>query len=117
MVKSEKKSYFHSIKPRYEKASKAQKKIILDEFCENCKYNRKYAIRLLGSKIYKRRKIESSKKNGRKSTYNSDELIEVIKFIWLKTNQLCSKRLKVALPIWLPYYPKILSDQTLALWT
>jgi hypothetical protein len=54
-------------------------------------------------------------KNGRKSTYNSDELIEVIKFIWLKTNQLCSKRLKLALPMWLPYYAKTLSEQTLGL--
>jgi hypothetical protein len=60
--KIKKKSYFQSIQPRYEKASKAQKKIILDEFCENCKYNRKYAIRLPDSKIYKRRKMESAKK-------------------------------------------------------
>jgi hypothetical protein len=34
MVKSEKTSYFQSIQPRYEKASKAQKKIILDKFFE-----------------------------------------------------------------------------------
>ncbi|MCL1817527.1 MAG: transposase, partial [Spirochaetaceae bacterium] len=33
--------------PRYRKAKKAAKSIILDEFCKNTGYHRKYAIFLL----------------------------------------------------------------------
>ena len=34
--------------PRYRKVEKAAKRIILDEFCNNTGYHRKYAILLLG---------------------------------------------------------------------
>jgi hypothetical protein len=33
--------------PRYRKTGKAKKSAILDEFCQNTGYNRKYAITLL----------------------------------------------------------------------
>jgi hypothetical protein len=35
------------IYPRYQKASRPEKEVILDEFCANCSYHRKHAIRLL----------------------------------------------------------------------
>ena len=35
------------IYPRYQKASRPEKERILDEFCVNCTYHRKHAIRLL----------------------------------------------------------------------
>ena len=41
--------YLKEILLRYKYATRAQKKNILDEFCTNCGYNRKYAIRLLNS--------------------------------------------------------------------
>ena len=47
MGKHEKKAYLQHIKPRYKKASKAEKQRILDEFCAVCCYHRKYAIRAL----------------------------------------------------------------------
>ena len=39
--------YFRTVYPRYRKASKEERSVILNEFCKNCGYNRKYAIRLL----------------------------------------------------------------------
>jgi len=39
--------YFKAIYGRYQKASKKLKHIILEEFCSNTGYNRKYAIRKL----------------------------------------------------------------------
>jgi len=39
--------YLRAIYGRYQKASRKAKKVILDEFCENTGYHRKYAIRLL----------------------------------------------------------------------
>ncbi len=43
--------YFQAIYHRYNSTSKKEKKIILDEFCSNCNYNRKYAIRLSNSPL------------------------------------------------------------------
>ncbi len=54
MTIKSKQEYFQAIKLRYHVANKQAKAPILDEFCANCGYNRKYAIRLLNSK--KRRK-------------------------------------------------------------
>ena len=48
MVKSARREYLEAIRKRYRKARKKDKKPILDEFCANCGYHRKYAIRLLG---------------------------------------------------------------------
>ena len=39
--------YINAIKDRYINSNKEEKKIILDEFCKVCNYNRKYAIRIL----------------------------------------------------------------------
>ena len=42
-----KKAYLEAIRQRYRKSNRDGEKRILDEFCTVCKYNRKYAIRLL----------------------------------------------------------------------
>lgn len=41
---------------------------------------------------------------GRKSKYNQDNVLEPLKKIWLNSNQMCGRRLKIALPMWLPHY-------------
>jgi hypothetical protein len=50
MGKNERKAYLQAILLRYASANKQEKKIILDEFCAVCNYNRKYAIRILHAK-------------------------------------------------------------------
>ncbi len=39
--------YFRAIYARYRQADRQLKQVILNEFCANTGYNRKYAIRLL----------------------------------------------------------------------
>jgi len=39
--------YLQRIYPRYREASRAEGQRILDEFCANCGYHRKYVIRVL----------------------------------------------------------------------
>jgi hypothetical protein len=101
----EKRTYLEAIRGRYKKASRKGKAKILDEFCAVCKYNRKYAIRLLDQRKFKRRK-----KPGRKSWYDKPELLWVLKAIWFATDQMCSKKLKVALREWLPHYEREQGD-------
>lgn len=104
MGKNEKRIYLKEIRVRYRKSSKSIKAKILDEFCVICKYHRKHAIRLLWQPF--RQLKAKNNLRGRKSTYNVQEVLTPLKNIWLATNQMCSKKLKVALPIWLPFYEK-----------
>ena len=101
------KEYLENIRERYKSASKKEKNLMLDEFCQVCNYNRKYAIRLINSKPGKKR-FEA--KRGRKKHYTDPLLKKVLRDIWVATNLPCSKRLKAILPIWLPHYDDELPD-------
>lgn len=100
MGKHERRAYLEAIRGRYRKANRAGKARILDEFCAVCGYHRKYAIRLLGRK----KPASTSRRVGRKPRYDHPQLLEALRRIWLASDQLCGKRLKVALPLWLPHY-------------
>jgi hypothetical protein len=100
MSQNEKKAYYYAIKERYLKSNKKEKSIILNEFCKICGYNKKYAIRLLNKKDT----FKYKKKTGTKPIYASSEFINALKKIWIATDYICSKRLKAAIPLWLPYY-------------
>ena len=91
--------YLTAIQQRYSEASKEEKGLILQEFCEVCKYHRKHAIRLLNH-----RKRGPTKRPGRKPVYRSVEFLKALKRIWLATDQMCSKKLVAAIPLWLPFY-------------
>jgi len=87
-----------------------QKKNILDEFCNTCGYNRKYAIRLLNSKNKSR--PQKTSKRGRKKFYHDPLIAPVLTDIWVATNLACAKRLKAMIPLFLPHYKKyILSKE------
>lgn len=94
-----KKEYFQAICKRYKRAIKKYKSHILNEFCQVCGYNRKYAIFKLNQ--YKSKKPR--KKPGRPSTYDQPQMVIPLKKVWLAANLPCSKRLKFILPCWLPF--------------
>lgn len=105
MSNKERKTYRDAVFRRYQKACRAEKKVILNEFCAVCGIHRKSAIRML-------RKLPSGhkrKKVGRKSFYDHPEFVKVLKKIWLASDQMCSKRLKSIIPDWLPYYEETFS--------
>ena len=94
-----------ALRARYLSSSRHTKKLILDEFCSLCGYNRKYAIRLFNSDVSVK-SIENLSKRGRKKVYNDPLITEVLRDIWVITNLPCSKRLTALLPQWLPFYTK-----------
>lgn len=100
MSRKSKREYLLAIWERYQRAGKRFKGKILDEFCEVCGYSRKYAVLLLNRKPRVRQR-----RPGPKAKYDA-AVLEVLKAIWLLAEQMCSKRLKAALPIWLPFYEK-----------
>ena len=116
MSRKSKLEYLLSIRERYHKAIKEEKHRILDEFCEVCNYNRKYAIRILNRK--EKQISQRTKKRGPKQKYNSPEIIKFLKLLWTSSNLICSKRLKGIIKYWLPWYEKEngkLSKETIAL--
>lgn len=100
MGKNERQAYLKAIRTRYRRASKKSKATILNEFCAVCGYHRKYAIRLLNQ----RGKSNAKRRSGRKPIYASKELLTALKRIWFASDQMCSKRLKAVIPLWLPFY-------------
>lgn len=103
MSKESKKQYLTAIRERYKNAEKEEKKTILNEFCRVCRYNRKYAIRLLNKDPIS--EGQSNKKRcGRKPVYNKPAIIKFLKTVWVSTNLICSKRLQAIIPLWLPWY-------------
>lgn len=81
-----------AIKPRYLKASKKEKTVILDEFCGNTGYNRKYAVEILQAKCDYHRVLRVGRKS-RARIYDSKVLSAVIK-IWELLEYPCGTRLK-----------------------
>src|ERR1700689_1854322 len=98
MGEKSKKEYLLAIWARYQRVGRRFKSKILDEFCLVCGYARKYAIGLLSRQPGQRRK-----KPGPRRRYDL-EVLQPLKAIWLASEQMCSKRLKAALPLWLPFY-------------
>ncbi len=85
---------------RYQRAGRPHKTRILDEFCATCDYHRKAALRLLNRPL----PTGLPKRPGPKVIYDPAEVLPVLKRIWLASDQLCSKLLKVALPEWLDHH-------------
>jgi hypothetical protein len=98
-----KKQYAQIMAIRYSKAKPDEKSAILDEFCKVCHYHRKYAITKLNDFFIHTDKPKS-KRRGCPSKYRSDKILIPLKRIWLASNQPCSKRLKIIIKNWLPFY-------------
>ena len=64
-------------------------------------FHKKHAIRLLNMP---KKKKQARTNIGRPSLYPGKLYLEPLKRIWLQSDQPCGKRLKMALPLWLPYY-------------
>lgn len=95
MTNMSKRELLNEVKPRYLKASKIEKGKILDEFCFNTGYARKYAVNILQARYdYHRVKREGRKR--RKKVYGSATMAAVIK-IWEFLEYPCGARLQPVL--------------------
>lgn len=84
--------YLQKIKPRYLKASLAEKSRMLDEYCSNTKLNRKYVIRCLSSAVSLTDKIDAPRKS-RSCVYTNREIC-YLKKIWEILDYPCGQRLQ-----------------------
>ena len=98
MSKIELQHYIRTIRSRYKQSGRKKKGRILDEFCSTHGVSRKHAMRLLNESIDK----PKARKRGPKPIYEPTQILPALKEIWLASGQMCGKRLKPVLPLWLP---------------
>lgn len=103
MGKKTKWEYFRAIYHRYRKASLPTKTKILEEFCQVCGYNRKYAITKLNGPTPQ---LQVLAKRPRRSTTYSSQTVSILQAVWEASGYPWSVRLKALLPLWLPWIKK-----------
>src|SRR5262245_21346766 len=89
------------LRRRYAGRGKEGKGRLLDEFCEQYGYERKYAIKLLQKQ---RQRVGGQRRAGPAPKY--EPVQQIVERIWSSAEQLCGKRLAPALELWLPHYPR-----------
>jgi transposase InsO family protein len=92
--------YFRVVYERYRKSGREDKKLMLDEFCRNTGYNRKYAIRRLNGAPPG--KEAERPRRARRPSYGS-QLLSMLAAIWAAAGYPWSVRLKALIPEWLPW--------------
>jgi hypothetical protein len=96
--------YFKSIYERYHKATIVERTAILNEFCQVCGFNRKYAIRKLqGPRPGK--KPPGPFKRQRIPLYGH-EAVAILTAVWEAADYACGIRLKAIVFDWLPWIRK-----------
>jgi len=99
MSRASRRDYWERIYPRYQGARGPEKRRILEEFCANCGYHRKHAIRLLNgpppAKPLPRRR--------RRGMTYGPRVISILKAVWEAADYPWSVRLKALLPEWMPW--------------
>jgi transposase InsO family protein len=94
--------YFRAIYARYRQADRKLKRVILNEFCANTGYHRKYAIRLLNGPPLGRAQAQRRRRRGRSPSYSS-VVVSVLQAVWEAAGYPWSVRLKALLPLWMPW--------------
>ena len=91
--------YFRAIDGRYRQADRKRKRVILNEFCANAGYHRKYAIRLLNGPPPSR--VRQGRRRPR-SPSDGPAVVSVLAATWEAAGYPWSVRLKALLPLWMP---------------
>jgi hypothetical protein len=101
MKTTSRRDYLQRIYPRYRAARSSEKGHILDEFCANCGYHRKYAIRLLNGAPPENKPVRRRRRR-RRVSYGA-QVISLLEAVWEAADYPWSLRLKALLPQWMPW--------------
>ena len=95
--------YLRAVYARYRQAERQQKQVILDEFCANTGYHRKYAIRLLNGPPPERARPPVRRQ---RSPSYSPATVAVLAQLWEAAGYPWSVRLKALVSLWMPWIEK-----------
>jgi hypothetical protein len=96
------KAYMDAISERYHKARKESKTRILNELCEVCGYNRKYAISRIKHWRGDQGEPPPRRRRRRQKIYPA-EVMRIVEKVWAVADYPWSVRLKEILRLWLPW--------------
>lgn len=94
-----KREYLKAVYLRYRNSDRKGKGRILDEMTLVLGCTRKYAIRLLKTEL-----PDKKRGQGRPAKYPQHVIVPILHDLWLKMNQVNSKRLREALPLWINHF-------------
>jgi hypothetical protein len=97
--------YFRAIYARYRQADRKLKQGILNEFCANTGYHRKYATRLLNGPPPSCAQPGRMRRRSRSPSYGTTAL-SVLQAVWEAAGYPWSVRLKALVPPWMPWVRK-----------
>lgn len=90
---------FPRLRVKYRLAPSGKRTKLLNEICDLTGLHRKSLIRML-NRDHRRKKQH----RGLKPKYQYEQILPILKTIWLGSDQICSKKLHAAIPQWLPFY-------------
>jgi hypothetical protein len=96
MSRKDKRELLGVVRPRYLKANRLEKQIMLDEFTSGTGYHRKHAIRVLKNQGQVQNRLK--RKTQTYKTIYGGEVMQALEQIWEIYGYLCSKRLQPFLP-------------------
>ncbi|MDO8670704.1 MAG: transposase family protein [Dehalococcoidia bacterium] len=97
MSRSSVHEYASAIRLRYQKADRAKRKKILDEFVITTGYHRKSAVRLLGTIPKAGDKRNGGQRRGRPCLYEPS-VVSALRVVWESADWICSQRLRPFMP-------------------
>ncbi len=89
MSQTARRELLEALKCEYSRSSKIEKMALLEGLVRATAYNRKHAIKLLNSDV----SVAMCRKRQRQHKYSVSDL-KALKFVWLASNRICSKRLQ-----------------------
>ena len=101
MSRSTREELLPRLRQRYLSRGREGRSRLVDEVCEQWGYSRKHALKLLNAKAGWGGLAGTVQ--GRPVVYGP-EVAQVVGRIWLKAEQVCGKRLKAVMNLWLPHY-------------
>jgi hypothetical protein len=96
--KQQRRQFLASVHKRYRRAGRRDRAKLLDQFCEDSGYHRKYAIRLLNGPP----PDPAPRKRRPRGVFYGKKVVQVLIEIWTASGYPWSVRLKALLPTWLP---------------
>ena len=114
LTMGQKQAVTRQLQDRYQKSSKKEKIVMLNEFTQITGYNRSYAARVLRKKKVlgyltisgKRVKYLESDRKRKKQRFYNEEVLSALKKIWKEADDICSKRLAPFLAEFIPVLEK-----------
>lgn len=111
MTQQTKKAIYFRFKDSYLHAPRKEKGRIISLVSETTSEHRKQVIRKFSKLLKPPKPKKPPQKRGRKTLYQSKEIVTFLVDLWKKSQYICSRRLKAAIDLWLPYYTGTLTEE------